>query len=145
VPEFVVSGTSAEKSSSAPGRLGQVVHAVTLLNTDSNLTNTDQRASQLPNKRPQRRAVGKKMEDWKRRVIVQARSDGEPVEERHALRRMGSDKGRHFPQASPNSRTAHLRVWFVWGVCQDTRGSDSGGIEGHRSECRFLHSISAPL
>ncbi len=42
VPNFGVSGARLRRSVSAPGGLGQVVCSVTLLNTDSNLTNTRQ-------------------------------------------------------------------------------------------------------
>src|SRR5580658_3110578 len=40
IPNFGVSNTAVRKSASAPRGLGQVVHTVTLLNTDSNLVNT---------------------------------------------------------------------------------------------------------
>jgi hypothetical protein len=48
VPDFGVSGTGASKSASAPRDLGQISHSVTLLNTDSNLTNTIGPANSTP-------------------------------------------------------------------------------------------------
>jgi hypothetical protein len=56
--------------------LGQVVHRVTLLNTDSNLINTNQRANDFKTGRPNAKAVGKEMAICRQRFSMTMRATG---------------------------------------------------------------------
>jgi hypothetical protein len=72
VPEFVVSGTGRQKSIKAGRGLRGFVKAVTLLNTDSNFTNTNQQNNRLQNKRQERQ--GSRKRTYKERPGEQAKS-----------------------------------------------------------------------